>query len=124
MVETDSCELAGEYVNGMDHTNGIESVCAVLKQEFLRVNHQWSLSTNGNSEFPLPEAQYHSLEIIHENLDSIQKKLDSHDWEFHEIKTYWEDKQCLVESESLLIQTNGTNIGTAAFTGSGTGNKN
>lgn len=33
---------SGEYVNGMAHTNSIESVWAVLKRGYLGVYHQWS----------------------------------------------------------------------------------
>ena len=34
---------AGEYVNQMAHTNGIESVWAVIKRGFHGVYHNWSV---------------------------------------------------------------------------------
>ncbi|MDE0153456.1 MAG: IS1595 family transposase [Gammaproteobacteria bacterium] len=36
------CHSAKEWVNGMAHTNGIESVWAVLKRGFNGTYHQWS----------------------------------------------------------------------------------
>lgn len=37
------CHSAKEYVNGMVHTNGIESVWAVLKRGYSGVYHNWSM---------------------------------------------------------------------------------
>ena len=37
------CHSAKEFVNGMAHTNGIESVWAVLKRGFNGVYHHWSV---------------------------------------------------------------------------------
>ena len=37
------CHSAKEYVNGMAHTNGIESVWAVLKRGFNGTYHSWSV---------------------------------------------------------------------------------
>ncbi len=34
---------AKEYVNGMAHTNGIESVWAVLKRGYMGTYHNWSM---------------------------------------------------------------------------------
>ena len=36
------CSSAGEYVNGMAYTHGIESVWAIINRGFHGVNHRWS----------------------------------------------------------------------------------
>ena len=41
------CHSAKEFVNGMAHTNGIESVWAVLKRGFNGTYHQWSVKHLG-----------------------------------------------------------------------------
>ncbi len=41
------CHSAREFVNGMAHTNGIESVWAVLKRGFNGVYHHWSVKHCG-----------------------------------------------------------------------------